>query len=174
MLDEHQVARLYNLAKASTAQWGFCKSTATIWTYNVRSQELYSLACEIAGTESLMGEEILPTIFSQEGAKLIESVVKNEYYFWKVASEFTSYLPETDLAEAIQRAISEIRNWHTRIGVNRFVAQNGTMTPQQICQFTAIGLLLWSDSTQNWVLNPLWFWGNEFAELAIAPSLVEA
>jgi hypothetical protein len=174
MLTENQAKQLYTLSTTSSTQWGFCRSFATTWVHNVRSQELYCLACEVAGAKSLMDAEILPTIFSSEGRALIESTAKNEYYFWQIASKFALLASDSPPVEAVKAAIRQIRNANTRIAIDRYAALSGSMTPQQICQFTAIGLLLWSDSRQNWVLNPLWCSAKEYAELAIAPSCVEA
>jgi hypothetical protein len=156
MLNEEQVKVLFNKSKDEKIKWSSNKSCSTIWEKNCHAQWLYKLACEVKSVDSMRSDEIFPVFMSEDGLSLIKQVVRSEYYFWEVIHGL-SFEDEIGEISAVKRAISAIRAYYTRTWVDRKAALENRMTPQQICQFTAMGIILWDFDKNNWVLNPLWF-----------------
>jgi hypothetical protein len=163
MLSQQQRKTLYNQSRNEIDRWSHTRSQSTFWINNVRSQWLYQLACEVAGVESMFDDQILPTFFGKEGTRLIESVVRSEHYFWKIAHRAAELLGRFGDFEATEQAVWQVRNDNLAAHIDRMAALENRMTHEQISQFTAFGVILWDEGTGNWIPNPLWFKSEELA-----------
>lgn len=167
MLTESQLKTLYNGTREKMLEFTWVKTCAvSYWANATRPQWLYALAKEIAGVDSMPDADIIPTVFGAGWFEDISTVCKSEYYFWKLAHEWCSAMAGSEERKPAARCISEVRNSNTRMMVDRLAAIENRMTPQQICQFTHIGIILWDYDSADWVINPLWFYDRELAKVA--------
>jgi hypothetical protein len=166
MLTEQQLKTLYNSTRDEMREHAWTKSCAVpYWANAARPQWLYALAKEVAGVDSMPDADIIPTVFGAGWFEAVSAVCKSEYYFWKLAHTWSVAMAAGDERKPAARCISEVRNCNTRIMVDRMAALEGRMTPQQICQFTHIGIILWDYESEGWVINPLWFYDRELEKV---------
>lgn len=86
------LVRLYQLANAQRKEHmaGIAESVPP--SHSCLSTELYRLALEMRGVESLLDREVLPTFMSEDAAALLLKM-PNRYFFWATLSQA---LPSTD------------------------------------------------------------------------------
>jgi hypothetical protein len=171
MRTKEQLKTLYNLSAGEVKKWGSSKPFISKWENNC-TYTLYRLACEMSEVDSMHDAGILPAIFGEKGLGYIQAVALNEYWFWRIAHEYSTHCTiERDPVAALTRSISEIRNNNTRAFSPRKDALNGQLTPETACHLTAIGCLLWDFDRETWVPNPLFYSSREWAEaIACRPA----
>ena len=161
-MDEQTRKELYDLATEQQRLTGLTRCQSHEWRLMAEGK-LYKIASGILGYNA-SNPEIFPAIFGDE-AGLLDSI-KNLCDFWEVAARFA--LTYNFNAKPLTRAISEIQNANRRIPFDINVAINGTLTNEQVCQYTYLGALLWDSATEQIAINPLWVlpWRGEAASLS--------
>jgi hypothetical protein len=168
MLNEEQLKTLYNKSREEYKSYGYARScTYGHWLNGTRPQWLYKLALDVAKVKSMPDADVLPTVFGAGWFEDVRKVCRSEYYFWRIAHEWSLQQKEDDPLMSATRAISEVRADNTKMWIDRRLALAGNLSPNQICEFTHHGIILWDYDQEKIVLNPLWFADKELQEVAI-------
>ncbi len=110
-------------------------------------QELYRLALSARGVEAIPDCDILPTFFTEEAIKTLQTM-PNKFWFWKIVHESTlSHVPATGMGsgstigvEAVKRAIAQERRGFQRI--RNLNVDEKSLPPEEAAYWLASGVLL--------------------------------
>jgi DNA-binding transcriptional ArsR family regulator len=165
-VNERTRKELYDLATEQQRLTGLTCCQSHEWRLTAE-MKLHGIASEILGRNALT-PEIFPAIFGDEAGLL--DCIKNLCNFWEVAARFS--LTYNFTAKALASAIAEIRNANRRIPFDIDGAINGTLSSEQVCQYTYLGALLWDFAANEIVINPLWVlpWRGE--DVALIPRKI--
>jgi hypothetical protein len=168
-MDEQTRKELYDLATEQQRLTGLTRCQSHEWRLMAEGK-LYKIASGVLGYNA-SNPEIFPATFGDE-AGLLDSI-KNLCDFWEVTARFA--LTYNFNAKPLTRAISEIQDANRRIFFDIDGAINGTLSSEQVCQYTYLGALLWDFAANEIVINPLWVlpWRNEDVAL-ISSEIPEA
>jgi hypothetical protein len=151
--DLNSIAQEQKLEKASNKNW-----------YNELredglGQQLYQLALQVRGVQSLETGEVLPTFCTNEAQQLLMSM-PNYYWFWHVLQD--AIFREGDESDrigiqAVQRAVHELRCSATyAVDLKRRVED---LSATEACMWMALGIVLVKTEGHNTtvlVRNPIY------------------
>jgi len=79
-------SQLVRIAEGRLAHARNTKDWVEPVNYTVLGVELYRLACEVSGVESVSDPEILPTFFTEDAVAVLMTM-PNQYWFWTIFQE---------------------------------------------------------------------------------------
>lgn len=129
----------------------------------VGDQTLYALALDELGVDRCSDNEIFPAVFG-EAHEIVKLKCKNAFYGFgfcrdflvrRVVCESGKSLRETK-EESVQSVINEYRiTWERYIGIDFNALIDRRLTEKQLVYYTAIGLILFDDKSNDFEPNPL-------------------
>ncbi len=132
------------------------------WVFRLQNssftQDLYTLACETRGVDSMTDADILPTFFTPEAVATLMSL-PNLYWFWHIVRRALTH--DEDLngtlvdSKAVSSAICEERRVHARaFDLSKSIGQ---LSREELAAWAAAGTILVTPTGPDFQLirNPI-------------------
>lgn len=124
------------------------------WYY--ADSTLYKLALMELGVDHCSDDEIFPAVFG-ENWKVVKNKCLSAYYGFDFCAKYcTMRAIKKDKDEALRSVINEERiTWERYTGINFDGLINRSLSEKQLVCYTALGLILYNQQTNEFEPNPL-------------------
>lgn len=141
--------------------------------WSLTASTLYQFALMELGVDHCSDHEILPAVFG-DNWHMVQQKCLNEYYGFNFCATFClNSNTEDNKDKTLQDTINQERNHMSRMVLNDWkIIIERRLSEKQLVKYTALGVLLYNHSTEDFEPNPLCF-SDEQYETWVNPEYTE-